>query len=205
MSKVPSWLVKRDTCVQTPHEENTEGLVCWWCTESLPHLPCIHFPTKYDSLLDRFQTVGNFCSWECAKAYGKDLKHSRAAEMVSFLGMMYRRVNKKYETVHAAPNRLALKKFGGTMTIEEFRSYQGQPAPSVYFPNDVQIHHLISHTETLSSSMCDHTVTLNKTSKLKAIEDTVANGDSLKLKRVKPLERSKSKLETSLGIKRKEK
>jgi hypothetical protein len=40
---------------------------------------------------------------------------------------------------------------------------------------------------------------------MKAIEDTDVKAEPLKLKRGKPLERSKSRLETSLGIKRKEK
>lgn len=197
-----SWLLSRDKCVHVPPKENTDGLVCWWCTEALPHTPCIHFPMKYDSMLDRFQTVGNFCSWECAKAYGKDLKHCRNGEMISFLSMMYRRAHGgHYDTIYAAPSRLALKKFGGVMTIEEFRACRGKPAPSVYFPNDIQIYHLISASD--NSTHVSSGVNSNK--KMKAIEDTDVKAEPLKLKRGKPLERSKSRLETSLGIKRKEK
>ena len=85
MSKdTPKWLLKRDRAAIIPSDmvgENKEGLVCWWCTEALPQFPCIHFPIKYDSHLDRFRTIGNFCSWECAKAYGKSLHSPRWGEM----------------------------------------------------------------------------------------------------------------------------
>jgi hypothetical protein len=118
--------------------------------------------------------------------------------------MMRRRAYGPYSALFAAPPRQALKKFGGTMTIEEFRSYHGKAAPVVFFPHDIQIHHLISdggeNIRGVHISEGGNTV-----SKMKAIETTEVRGETLKLKRAKPLERSKSKLETSLGITRKQK
>ena len=63
--------------VQTPAE--TE-LVCWWCVHSLPKLPCIHLPVKYDEKLDLFTTQGNFCSWQCAKAWALDMNTKRTLQ-----------------------------------------------------------------------------------------------------------------------------
>ena len=210
MSKdTPRWLMKRDRAVIIPQDmvgENKEGLVCWWCTESLPQLPCLHFPIKYDSHLDRFTTIGNFCSWECAKAYGKNTNSPRWGEYSSYLAMMRRRAYGAHKLLFAAPAREALKKFGGTMTIEEFRSYRGKTAPVVFFPHDVQIHHLISDGgENIRGTHMPGGAGGSSVGKMKAIESSEVKGDTLRLKRGKPLERSKSKLETSLGIKRKEK
>jgi hypothetical protein len=76
----------------------------------------------------------------------------------------------------------------------------------VFFPHDVQIHHLISDGgENIRGTHTPGSGGGNTAAKMKAIESSEVKGDTLRLKRGKPLERSKSKLETSLGIKRKEK
>jgi MYM-type Zinc finger with FCS sequence motif len=175
-------------------------LVCWWCVHSLPQHPCVHLPLKYDDRRNRFTTIGNFCSWECAKAYAIDMRSPRWGEIQSLLSMMRMRAYKKYMPLFAAPKREALKIFGGTMTIEEFRSCAGGPAPVVYLSNDIQIHQIVAPQDqpVVGSSS-------NQNSKLKAIEETAVKSETLKLKRSKPLERSKSKLESSLGIIRKSK
>jgi hypothetical protein len=119
--------------------------------------------------------------------------------------MMRRRAYGAHSILFAAPAREALKKFGGTMTIEQFRSYRGKTAPVVFFPYDVQIHHLISDGGENIRGTHMPGGGGSSAGKMKAIESSEVKGDTLRLKRGKPLERSKSKLETSLGIKRKEK
>jgi hypothetical protein len=180
---------------------NTDGLVCWWCVYPLAHLPCLHLPIKFDPRLDKFTTLGNFCSWECMKAYSIDTNSPKAGEVQSFIAVMRRKAYGKYVPLFAAPKRTALKTFGGTMTIDEFRSCYGAPPPPVHFPNDVQIHQVVHDPRrgAFVDSISD------QNSKLKAIEDTVVKGEALKLRRNKPLERSKSKLESALGITRKSK
>lgn len=202
--ETPKWLLKREKPpVQRDVEmkENTDGLVCWWCTYELPHLPCLHLPVKYDDMLKKFTTIGNFCSWECAKAYAKDMKTARWAEIASFIAMMRLNALGKYVPLFAAPKRETLKKFGGKMTIEEFRACFGAPPPSIFFPNDIQIYHLLESKESQLVAKASG----NSGTKMKAIEDTEVKGENLRLKRQKPLERSKSKLESTLGIIRKAK
>jgi hypothetical protein len=86
------------------------------------------------------------------------------------------------------------------MTIEEFRSCAGTTAPAVYYENEIHLHQIVGPSE--QAPVIPNS---NQNSKLKAIEDTSVKGETLKLKRSKPLERSKSKLESSLGIIRKAK
>lgn len=174
-------------------------LVCWWCVHSLPQLPCIHLPVKYDDKLKRFTTVGNFCSWQCAKAYAIDMNTARAGEIQSYLGLMRKQTYGKYVQVFAAPKRQALACFGGKLTIEEFRAYGGVTEPPVVsFPNEKQLIQTVTSSVATRVAPQDH-------GRLKAIETATAETDSLKLKRSKPLARSASKLESTLGIIRKAK
>ena len=199
---------KKPMVVATP-EPNTEGLVCWWCVHPLPQLPCFHLPVDYDDKLDRFYTKGNFCSWECMKAYAIDMNTARNGEIQSFIAMMRLKALGRYERLCAAPKRSALKIFGGSMTIEEFRSCYGKPPPPVVFPNDKQLVQVVNGTLFAVSQTIPPIPSASKsksnTQKLKDIEDTEVRAETLKLKRNKPLERSKSKLETTLGITRKQK
>lgn len=163
---------------------SNEGLVCWWCVHPLPPGPIIHFPTKYDEIRKQFTTKGNFCSWECAKAYGIDMNHPRSGEMQMFLALMRKQAFGKYISLISAPKRETLKIFGGTLSIDEFRLYRGKQPPTVEFPNQILLTQIIGGQK---------------------IEPNTVDETGEMLKRPKPLQRSKSKLESALGITRKAK
>ena len=176
-------------------------LVCWWCVHSLPQHPCIHLPVKYDEKRDIFTTRGNFCSWQCAKAYAIDMNTSRMGEMLTFLTLMRKKTFGKIVPLFPAPKRTTLAIFGGTLSIEEFRSFGGvKEPPPVSFPDDRQLVQTVGH----GPSKAEVQQITNTRGKMNAIESSVGGGDTLKLKRDKPLERSKSKLENILGITRKD-
>ena len=186
-------------------------LLCFWCVHPLPQLPCLHLPVKYNDRTKVFGTIGNFCSWPCAKAYAINMNSARAGEIQSFLSLMRMQTFGKHVPLWAAPKREALACFGGTMTIEEFRSYGGRVEPPVvHYPFEkvyvVEIGTLgggtVSSTSTTSGTIQKSSGT---GSRLKAIENSSAEGDTLRLKRNKPLVRAESKLESVLGIKRREK
>ena len=191
-------------------ESLRDSLVCWWCVHALPEVTPIHLPIKYDSKLDRFSCIGNFCSWQCAKAYAIDMGTSRSGETQSFLAMMRRRSIGRYEPLWPAPKRQALTCFGGSMTIDEFRSYGGliEP-PRIHYPFE-KLYFATSggggaaaapiNTKTGTSSN-----KVQNSGRLKAIENSSTETDTLRLKRNKPLSRATSKLENALGLKRKEK
>lgn len=205
---LPPWLMS-GVCgpAKTPSEqvgEGSENLICWWCVHSLPQLPCFHLPVKYDDKRCRFTTTGNFCTWECMKAYANDMSTSRSGEIQSFIALMRMKAYGKYMQLYAAPKRESLKVFGGTLTIDEFRSYYGKTPPPVYFPDQVQMHQIVGSEQHVP--VASGPISSSSTSKLKAaINNSETKGDTLKLRRDKPLERSKSKLESTLGIIRKAK
>ena len=188
-----------------PPVEDLDGLGCWWCVHALPQRPCIHLPVKYDDKRDVFTTKGNFCSWQCAKSYAIDMNVSNSGEIQSILAMMRRRAYGKYVSLFPAPKRQALKVFGGTLTIEEFRTYGGPiEPPPVHYPDTRQLIQSVGWAGG-SKTPTDPVVftTANSRGKLAAIDSSTSQGDTLKLRRTKPLERSKSKLENVLGITRK--
>ena len=179
-------------------------LVCWWCVHSLPQLPCIHLPVKYDDKRKIFTTRGNFCSWQCAKAYGINMNTARAGEMQMFLALMRMQTFGKYVPLWPAPKREALAIFGGTLSIEEFRSYGGRVEPiPVFFPDDRQLLQTVGFTTKDEVNQISNTNASTR-GKMSAIETSTSSNETLKLKRTKPLERSKSKLENVLGITRKD-
>lgn len=196
---------KRDPPPTTPPEQDLTGLVCWWCVHDLPQRPCIHLPIKYDDKLDRFTTVGNFCAWQCAKAYALDANSAKSGEVQSFLAMMRLRAFGKYVPLWPAPKRQFLKCFGGTMSIEEFRAVGGlvEP-PQLYFPVEKQLHPIFNDSR--SELIVKGPVAASgarDSGRLMAIENSNGQQETLKLKRSKPLARAASKLESTLGITRK--
>jgi hypothetical protein len=90
----------------------------------------IGLPIRMDG--EKFITEGQFCSYACAKAYAVyEKRHTNKFE--GLLSMMFRShitqkrdSNGKMILVPMAPPRSALKAFGGSMTITEFRETTNQ-------------------------------------------------------------------------------
>ena len=190
-----------------PEPEPARDLVCWWCVHSLPQLPCIHLPTRYDDKRDRFETRGNFCSWQCAKAWALDQNNARSGEIQMLLMMLRRRAIGRYEPLWPAPKREALKIFGGSMTIEEFRTYGGAVEPPIIHWPDQRCHvPIVGSTgavNTGSETAPNAPEVPKDKTRLKAIQNSTSSTETLKLRRTKPLARAESKLENVLGITRK--
>lgn len=189
-----------------PPHGTVKGLVCWWCVHDLPQHPCIHLPIKYDDKRKIFGTIGNFCSWACAKAYAINMNSARAGEIQSFLALMRLQALGRHVPLWPAPKRETLACFGGTMTIEEFRTFGGlvEP-PQVYYPFEKRFVPIIGgDVASMRAVAGNGSVSMSGGSeRLKAIENSASETDTLRLKRNKPLVRATSKLENALGIKRK--
>lgn len=120
-----------------------------------------------------FYTTGHFCSWECMKSYAIDRDFMAECE---FITLMRKRMEGKITPTKRAPNKYALEMFGGTEKIENFRKC---PNIIVNIPGE------IFQQQTIIK------------------EEQPQSAEGLKLKREKPLERAKGKLETSLNVVRK--
>lgn len=94
-------------------------IACWWCTEHFDTIPC-HIPDKYNN--DTYYVFGCFCTYSCAKAYNSNMNDSRVALRMSLMTKMFSAVFETKEQINMAPPREMLKKFGGILSIDEFRS-----------------------------------------------------------------------------------
>jgi hypothetical protein len=91
---------------------------CWWCSYNFDCMPSV-IPEKYSD--DTYHVFGCFCSYNCASAYNLSLNDYKVWERYSLIKMLYFKIYNKDVEIVVAPQRECLKKFGGIMTIEEFR------------------------------------------------------------------------------------
>lgn len=92
---------------------------CWWCCFPFETRP-VPIATHYHK--GTFKVCGNFCSFNCAKAYLLKSKRNNI-NAVSLNVFMYKKMtgSDKYTAIVPAPPREMLKIFGGPFTIEKFR------------------------------------------------------------------------------------
>jgi hypothetical protein len=101
--------------------------------------------------------------------------------------------------IRAAPNRFALKEFGGKLSIEEFRNMGESAGPVITMPDEMYKYHMTARPKYESSAF---TNTSSET-KFQDIQNSSTSNETLKLKRPRPLKRDENNLEKSLGIIRK--
>jgi len=101
-----------------PTTVNSDCLHCCYPFKTIP----VPIPRRYDDRLNKYYVFGIFCSMNCAKAY--ILEHEPAISTTRMLtfSSMCREVFGLREPVKPAPPRIRLQRFGGSLTIEQFRS-----------------------------------------------------------------------------------
>ena len=95
---------------------------CWNCTEYFDDFP-IGIPININDD-GKFNLCGNFCSFSCAARHLVETENGEIMhERMSMLNLLAKKLtgDNNY-SVHIASSRLALKKFGGTQSIDEYRA-----------------------------------------------------------------------------------
>lgn len=167
---------------------------CFWCCHSFEETPW-GIPKKYVN--ERFIVFGNFCSPSCAaaylfKEYGDD---DETWEKFALLNMLYQRVienDTAYLTI--APDRMLLDKFGGILTIKQFRelgislskSYLIKMPPMISVIPSIE--EIQTSTINLSDNISNEGLAIDKDRIQKATEE-------LRLKRTKPISNSQNTLD----------
>lgn len=107
-------------------------MLCFHCCHMCPDEQELCLPVNYYN--STFETMGQFCSWECMKAYVVYSKDDIKFNKFSLITMMRQQMN-LFEPVKEAPPRECLDAFGGHMTISEFRknnqTYVYLPVPMI--------------------------------------------------------------------------
>ena len=166
---------------------------CWHCCHSFEG-QALNLPYKYDQMRDKFSTSGIFCSWGCMKAFNIDKNGVNRGGIIGCnIVIMRKKMFNIIGPIITAPNRYNLKEFGGTMTIEEFRSGitkdVGLSATDISTSNKIEIKYTQPGTAHFE--------------KMSQITDASNVNEPLRLKRTKPLKRNENNLEKTLGITRK--
>lgn len=174
-------------------DKNTK---CWWCKHCF-NTPNLSLPEQYFDLT--FYCSGNFCSWECMKAYNIESNDNFIWQRETLINLMYYFTYGQYKDIKIAPSWLTLEDFGGNLSINSFRKN------FEVINNDYLVLHppLISRQLQIEESykkISNNKVIVNKLDNL-----IFENPVNLILKRNKPIETTQINLEKSMGLKRKNK
>lgn len=111
--------------------------LCWWCCHHFNEAPKF-LPTAAEN--GRFKVIGNFCSFNCIVSYIKE----QNINSKPFHEMIQKIYGIAVEIIPAPP-RMALKAFGGTMDIEDFRKNTDIfeiNKPNIIFDHDLYLYKL---------------------------------------------------------------
>lgn len=180
------------------------ALWCWHCCHPFD-TPPLPMPVWYDDRRDLFRVMGTFCSWACMKAYNIQSCSYVKSVNANIITLFHRRCTGRLSGIRAAPPRMALKVFGGSLAIEEFRaaSVTGNVLRAVLPPRMIVHEHAIQESQTTRTRQDVKRARL--ATDLKAVvdfKDVVTKNETLRLKRPKPLQSNKNLLERTIGLSR---
>jgi len=173
--------------------EFNENTKCWWCKHKFI-TPRLSLPEQYYN--DTFFCIGNYCSWECMKAYNIDTNDNYIWKRESLINLMHYLTYGIFKEIKPACSWLILKDFGGNLSILEFRKN------FELVGSDFLVLHppLVSRQMQIEESYKKVPISgiiVNKLDKL-----LFEGNSNLALKRNKPIETSQINLEKSMGLKR---
>ena len=99
------------------HGKSTIGEVCWNCCHEFDNI-VVGLPLKYNNSV--FYTIGDFCSLECSARYAYE--NYDIYEIIPIINLYNNIVLNRIDKINMAPNRMTLKKFGGPVSIEQYRN-----------------------------------------------------------------------------------
>lgn len=173
--------------------ETTVG--CFWCCDAFEGRPCV-IPLRINDSV--WQVYGNFCTPQCSMAYllSEVLDTHTRWERIGLLNRLYAEsVNGR---IYPAPAREVLSKFGGPMSVAEFRSICDSQRVRV----DIHMPPMVSILASMDTKPIDFYETpLRNTfaSPYQMARNTQSDEPTgLKLKRNKPLKDKESTLDTCL-------
>jgi hypothetical protein len=172
--------------------EITQDTKCWWCKNCF-NTPNLMLPEYYSNGI--FYCTGNFCSFNCKKAYNIDLNDINVWKRESLINLEYYLTYGRYKEIKPASSWLTLKEFGGFLTIIEFRKNFDTISSEIILLQPPLISRQMQIEESYKKTTPQGP--LNKLDKL------FIEYPSYSLKRTKPVETSQLNLEKTMGLKRK--
>ena len=103
-------------------------IACWWDGHQFDNMP-IGLPHKM--VQNKLLVTGCFCSFECAMAYNLCQRDFKVSERTSLLKLLFRKLYPDQDDNIKYSPRKVLQKFGGNLTIEEYRDNLRKPQKEV--------------------------------------------------------------------------
>lgn len=95
-------------------------IACWYCSYNFNTIPCFLPDRYYEST---FYVFGCFCTYSCVMAYNLAMNDSRSSSRISLIKLLYSKIfSASTDAIPIPPERELLQKFGGPISIEEFRN-----------------------------------------------------------------------------------
>lgn len=114
---------------------------CWWCCHQFDTFP-LCAPLKYDHKKNIFKVKGCFCSFNCIKSYSYTDKSLKEPSLINFL---HKTLTGSVLHIKKAPPKEILVKFGGCVSIEEYResfksikNYSINNHPMIFNPMQIE-------------------------------------------------------------------
>lgn len=128
--------------------------VCWNCCHSFDDNIIHGIPLKYINGL--FYVYGDFCSLECCLRYVVE-NFNNDYQIISLI-KLYSNVmlGTNNDDITIAPNKLLLKKFGGNMTIQEYRNKFNKNIHDIKIPPILPVSHNIDSYEINNNNSKTH-------------------------------------------------
>jgi hypothetical protein len=117
-SDVKTSVIQNFNKINIHYMKFNENTKCWWCKHCF-NTPNLSLPEYLHS--NTFHCTGNFCSWECVKAYNIDLNDNFVWKRESLIDLMYQNTYGVFKNINPAPSWLILEDFGGYLSINTFR------------------------------------------------------------------------------------
>lgn len=175
---------------------------CWHCCHPFD-TPPLPLPFKYDDRRDVFHVMGTFCSWACMKTFNSESSSYMKSVTANVITLFKKRCTGELSGIRAAPPRLLLAAFGGTMGIEEFRGAAEAGRHITVLPPRMIIHEHALHEHKASVAAHNLAVAARPPPNLQTTVDfkaVSAKNETLRLKRPKPLKNNRNLLEQAMGI-----
>lgn len=107
--------------------------VCWYCTEPITG-SVFQCPRSFQEKYNTYIVEGYFCSYACVKSYAIERIHDHEGNLAALnVDRIARKLGHK-DPIGRSPHWSCLQKFGGYMTIDEFRACGAQDIPTTLPP-----------------------------------------------------------------------
>lgn len=190
-----SLLVQYSSTKHTQQLPDFTDLACFWCCDTFQGRPCV-IPLK---IVDGVWNVyGNFCTPQCCMSYllSETIDTHTRWERIALLNRLYG--GSTCGRIYPAPNRECLQRFGGPISLQEFREISESQRIRV----DIQLPPMVSILASMDTKPIDfYETSLRNTAANPYVNTrTTEESQSLKLKRSKPLKDKESTLDSCLQI-----